>query len=287
MLVLWVSKGRPWPFHPSRGSSVSHSLECSSPTRLASGRRTVVLDGSLPSPCCASPLGRPQAECDLGAEFGQRNAASTPTPGPWEFIKCLPAIHGEGRGVTSSLPGPVLHLPRAPLPPAPSKNGQKETFAGSLSPFPPPALPPPPTPQPGEEERGRGGGRLARRPLGLALLPGGGGWRGGEARPVEPPRPASLGVRASPRGRALPPLRALAAARRHLEFRLRERGPGGGGEEDRRPAASSGIRGPERHREASGAAAAAGEAPRGARPQCISVAVRHARDAPRGALCTG
>lgn len=223
----------------------------------------------------------------------QNSGKGTLSPPPHLARGSLPSasLPSAGRGVTFSLSGPVLHLPRG-APVSSLRRWPKRNFR-RVPTTPTPYLPPRPHLLPPERgggeggeglKRGRGEGRLAQRPLGLALLPGGGGR--GEARGApafgQPPGPRLSAVARcllsgrwrGPPAFGIPPERGGGA------------GAGGGGEEGRRPAARSGIRGPERRREPSGAAAAR-EAPRCARPQCISVAARHPRDAQRGALCTG
>lgn len=274
LLFLWVSKGR-LALPSEEGLLPPRNVPL--PLCWPAAERTMVLDCFLPSPHSTSPRWRPQAECDLGAEFRQRNVCASLHPRGG-----LSRPHSQGQFPT---------FPERP-PLAPSENGQKETFTGSppAPPPPPPPSPPcplptPPPPQLGVGGRGRGGGPLARRPLGLALLPGGGVGGEGEARGApascQPPGPRLSAVARCLLSGRWPRLAGIWNS-------ARERGPGGGGEEGRRPAARSGIRGPERRRGAERSrASAAWEALRCARPQCISVAVRHPRDAQRGALCTG
>lgn len=155
----------------------------------------------------------------------------------------VPSCHLWGRGVSSCLPGLVLHRgEKRPL--APFRIGYKETFARPPAPSSPGPSPPRRALPPAAGWRRGEGSRLALRAQGLAFPPG------GEARspPASPSHRAQPPGRSSPLcGRALPPLRGASRGRRHLEFcpkqgawRRRR------GEDRRRPAARTGTRSPAR-----------------------------------------
>lgn len=126
----------------------------------------------------------------------------------------VPSCHLWGRGVSSCLPGLVLHRgEKRPL--APFRIGYKETFARPPAPSSPGPSPPRRALPPAAGWRRGEGSRLALRAQGLAFPPG------GEARspPASPSHRAQPPGRSSPLcGRALPPLRGASRGRRHLEF---------------------------------------------------------------------
>lgn len=151
LLFLGVPKGR-LALHLRGGSG---SLGYSPPT---STRGTLVLDCSFSFPVFSiSPL-EPQLSLIWEQTLLQWNAASTPTPGSGEFIKCLPAIYGGGVSRPHSQGSFSTFGEKPPL--APSKKGHKETFAGPPAPTSPSPLAPPFPPNSLVEERAREAGSL-------------------------------------------------------------------------------------------------------------------------------
>lgn len=174
----------------------------------------------------------------------QNSGKGTLSPPPHLARGSLPSasLPSAGRGVTFSLSGPVLHLPRG-APVSSLRRWPKRNFR-RVPTTPTPYLPPRPHLLPPERgggeggeglKRGRGEGRLAQRPLGLALLPGGGGR--GEARGApasgQPPGPRLSAVARcllsgrwrGPPAFGIPPERGGGGG-----WRRRRGGPAAGGE---------------------------------------------------------
>lgn len=111
---------------------------------LLPAAETLILDCSFPSPFPASPLWRPQAQPSPGADIGAKECCLYPHT--WLVgVYQVPFCHLWGRGVTSSLPGLVLHLqgeaPTSSLQNRPQRNFRQVPNPHQLWPPPLPAVP--------------------------------------------------------------------------------------------------------------------------------------------------